>query len=65
MPNLLARVPKSMQALVATTVRTIYQQPSADEVHAQHESGDKERARTASSPFRSRSYSALRRTLHM
>ena len=36
MANLLARVPKSAQALVATTVRTIYQQPSADEVHAQH-----------------------------
>jgi len=34
--NLLARVPKSAQPLVATTVRTIYQQPSAEEVHAQH-----------------------------
>lgn len=36
MANLLARVPKSAQPLVATTVRTIYQQPSAEEVHAQH-----------------------------
>ena len=36
MANLLARVPKSAQALVATTVRTIYQQPSAEEVWAQH-----------------------------
>ena len=30
-------MPKSAEALVATTVRTIYQQPSAAEVHAQHE----------------------------
>ena len=37
MRNLLTRVPKSAEALVATTVRTIYQQPSAAEVHAQHE----------------------------
>ena len=29
MRNLLTRVPKSAEALVATTVRTIYQQPSA------------------------------------
>ena len=36
MRNLLTRVPKSAEALVATTVRTIYQQPSASEVHAQH-----------------------------
>ena len=36
MRNLLTRVPKSAEALVATTVRTIYQQPSAAEVHAQH-----------------------------
>jgi putative transposase len=36
MTNLLARVPKSAHALVATMVRTIYQQPSAEEVHAQH-----------------------------
>jgi putative transposase len=36
MANLLARVPKSAQPLVATTLRTIYQQPSAEEVHAQH-----------------------------
>ena len=34
--NLLARGPKSAQGLVATMVRTIYQQPSAAEVHAQH-----------------------------
>ena len=36
MRNLLTRVPKSAEALVATTVRTIHQQPSASEVHAQH-----------------------------
>ena len=36
MRNLLTRVPKSAEALVATTVRTIYQQPSASDVHAQH-----------------------------
>ena len=36
MRNLLTRVPKSAEALVATTVRTIYQQPSAAEVDAQH-----------------------------
>ena len=34
--NLLTRVPKSAEALVATTVRTIFQQPSAAEVQAQH-----------------------------
>ena len=34
--NLLARVPKSAHGLVATMVRTIYQQPSAEEVRAQH-----------------------------
>ena len=34
--NLLTRVPKSAEALVATTVRTIFQQPSAAEVHPQH-----------------------------
>ena len=34
--NLLTRVPKSAEALVATTVRTIFQQPSAEAVHAQH-----------------------------
>ena len=32
----LTRVPKSAEALVATTVRTIFQQPSAEAVHAQH-----------------------------
>ena len=36
MRNLLTRVPKSAEGLVATTVRTIFQQPSAAEVHAQH-----------------------------
>ena len=36
MRNLLTRVPKSAEPLVATTVRTIFQQPSAAEVHAQH-----------------------------
>ena len=36
MRNLLTRVPKSAEALVATTVRTIFQQPSAEAVHAQH-----------------------------
>ena len=37
MTNLLTRVPKSAQPWVATMVRTIYQQPSAEEVHAQLE----------------------------
>ena len=36
MRNLLTRVQKSAEALVATTVRTIFQQPSAEAVHAQH-----------------------------
>ena len=36
MRNLLTRVPKSAEALVATTVHTIFQQPSAEAVHAQH-----------------------------
>ena len=36
MRNLLTRVPKSAEALVATTVRTIFQQPPAEAVHAQH-----------------------------
>ena len=35
MTNLLTRVPKRAQPWVATMVRTIYQQPSPDEVHAQ------------------------------
>ena len=35
MTNLLTRVPKSVQPWVATMVRTIYQQPSAEEVHSQ------------------------------
>lgn len=34
--NLLTRVPKSAQNLVATLVRTIFQQPDADQVLAQH-----------------------------
>ena len=36
MRNLLARVPKSAQAMVATVVRSIFEQPSAEEVWAQH-----------------------------
>ena len=35
MTNLLTRVPRLAQPWVATMVRTIYQQPSPDEVHAQ------------------------------
>ena len=35
MTNLLTRVPRRVQPWVATMVRTIYQQPSPDEVHAQ------------------------------
>ncbi|MYA62613.1 MAG: IS256 family transposase, partial [Dehalococcoidia bacterium] len=35
MTNLLTRVPKSTQPWVATMVRTIYQQPSSQEVHSQ------------------------------
>ena len=34
MTNLLTRVPRRVQPWVATMVRTIYQQPSPDEVHA-------------------------------
>jgi len=37
MTNLLTRVPKRAQPAVATLVRTIYQQPSPEEVHAQHQ----------------------------
>ena len=37
MTNLLTRVPKSAQLWVATIVRTICQQPSAEELHAQLE----------------------------
>lgn len=36
MTNLLTRVPKRAGLWVATMVRTIYQQPSPEEVHAQH-----------------------------
>ncbi len=36
MTNLLTRVPKKAQPWVATMVRSIYQQPSAQEVHIQH-----------------------------
>lgn len=36
MRNLLTRVPKSAQAVVATLVRSIFEQPSAEEVWAQH-----------------------------
>ncbi|MFI0412490.1 IS256 family transposase [Actinomadura sp. 3N508] len=34
--NLLTRVPKAAQPWVATLVRTIFDQPAAEEVHAQH-----------------------------
>ena len=37
MTNLLTRVPRRAQPWVATMVRTIYQQPSPQEVHAQHQ----------------------------
>lgn len=37
MRNLLTRVPKSAQALVATLVRTIFAQPDKEQVWAQHE----------------------------
>ena len=36
MTNLLSKVPRRAQPWVATMVRTIYQQPSPEEVHAQH-----------------------------
>ena len=36
MTNLLSRVPKSAQPMVATIVRSIFEQPSAEEVWAQH-----------------------------
>ncbi len=36
MRNLLTRVPKSARSFVATIVRTIFAQPDADTVHAQH-----------------------------
>jgi transposase-like protein len=34
--NLLTKVPKSAQPWVATLVRTIFDQPATEEVHAQH-----------------------------
>ena len=37
MVNLLSKVPKRMQGAVATVVRTIYQQPTAEQVRQQHE----------------------------
>jgi putative transposase len=37
MTNLLTRVPRRTQPAIATLVRTIYQQPSPEEVHAQYE----------------------------
>jgi transposase-like protein len=37
MTNLLSKVPKRAQPWVATMVRTIYQQPSPEEVHVQHQ----------------------------
>ena len=39
MANLLTRVPTSAQPWVATMVRTVYQQPSAQEVHMQAREG--------------------------
>ena len=36
MTNLLSKVPRRTQPWVATMVRTVYQQPSPQEVHAQH-----------------------------
>jgi transposase-like protein len=36
MRNLLTRVPRSAQGAVATMVRSIFEQPDADEVHKQH-----------------------------
>ena len=36
MTNVLNRVPKRAQPAVTTMARTIYQQPSPEEVHAQH-----------------------------
>ena len=36
MRNILTRVPKSADAPLTTTERTIFQQPSAEAVHAQH-----------------------------
>ena len=37
MTNLLSKVPKRAQPWVATMIRTIYQQPLPEEVHAQHQ----------------------------
>ena len=36
MTNLLSKIPRRAQPWVATMVRTTYQQPSPQEVHAQH-----------------------------
>ena len=36
MRNLLAKVPRSAQSMVATLVRTIFEQPDAEQVAAQH-----------------------------
>lgn len=36
MTNLLTKVPKSAQPMVATIVRSVFEQPSAEEVRAQH-----------------------------
>ena len=36
MANLLSKVPRRAQPWVATMAQTIYQQPSPEEVHAQH-----------------------------
>jgi len=37
MTNLLTRVPKAAQPMVATVVRSIFEQPSAEDVHLQHQ----------------------------
>lgn len=36
MTNLLTRIPKAAQSAVATLVRSIFAQPDAETVHAQH-----------------------------
>ena len=48
MTNLLTRVPRRAQPWVATMVRTIYQQPSPDEVHAPARQGDRSTPETGS-----------------
>ena len=48
MRNLLTRVPKSAQPFVATMVRTVFAQPSAEEVAAQLASRDRSSSGRAS-----------------